>query len=117
MATIQNELAKERANNLRMKVGVEMKVPAPLISRLQGDTEDALREDAKALIESLGLNQQPQTDEKPQKPPARSQTTTVNPGGEPVKDSPEARIKARRTRTPAIFESSPVRFVNKSEEA
>lgn len=116
LADIQSELARERANNLRMKIGVELKLPAPLISRLQGDTEDALREDAKALIDALPqLNQQPPPEPQPQNNPARRQTTTVNPGGEPAKDSPEARIKARRDKTPAIFEGSEVRFVNKSD--
>lgn len=117
LADLKAQLAREAANNLRMKIGVELKVPAPLISRLQGDTEDALREDAQALIESLGLNQQPQTDEKPQQTPARrQQTTTTVPDGQPPQDSPEARRKARQERTPSIFEASPVRFVNKSQE-
>lgn len=112
LATIQSELARERITNMKMKIGVELKIPAPLISRLQGDTEDALRDDAKALIESLGLNQQPATEEKPQKTPARSQTTTAAPGGEPPADSPEARRKERHNKTPPIFEGGKVRFTN-----
>lgn len=116
LASIQSELARERANNLRMKVGVEMKVPAPLISRLQGDTEEALREDAQALIESLGLNQQPATDEKPQNPPARRQNTTPVPDGQPTPITPEARLKARQDKTPPIFEGTQVRFVNRSDK-
>lgn len=114
LATLNAQLASERITNLKMKIGVEMKVPAPLISRLQGDTEEALRDDAKALIESLGLNQQA-ADPQPQKTPARSQTTTTVPDGQPPQDSPEARRKARQNKTPAIFEGSNVRFVNKSE--
>lgn len=116
LATLNAQLASERITNLKMKIGVEMKVPAPLISRLQGDTEDALRDDAKALIESLGLNQQAAPDSQPQKTPARSQTTTTVPDGQPPQDSPEARRIARANRTPPIFQAGPVRFVNKSEE-
>lgn len=117
LAEMKAQLAQQAAANLRMKVGVEMKVPAPLISRLQGDTEDALKADAQALIESLGLNQQPQTDEKPQQqPPARRQTTTTVPDGQPPQDSPEARIKARREKTPPIFDGGKVTFLNKSEQ-
>lgn len=115
LATIQGELARERTTNLKMKIGVELKVPAPLISRLQGDTEEALREDAQALIESLGLNQQPAVDSKTQKTPARSQTTTTVPDGQPPADSPEARREARKNRTSPIFDGGGVRFVNKSE--
>lgn len=116
LATIQSELAKERMNNLKMKVGLELNVPKSLVYRLQGDTEEALLEDAKSLIAELKLNQQPQADEKTQKPPARSQTTTVSPDGNPLKDSPEARRKARAERVPPIFQAGPVRFVNKSDE-
>lgn len=36
---------------LKQRVGAELKVPAALIDRLQGDTEEAIRVDAKALAD------------------------------------------------------------------
>ena len=44
------ELSKERTNNLRMKVALEKKLPAKLIDRLQGATEEELAADADALL-------------------------------------------------------------------
>jgi len=43
---------------VRARIGAEMRLPAALIERLQGETEDALRKDAEALAAALPPQQQ-----------------------------------------------------------
>ena len=55
-AELQAErVAKEAAElkALRIKIGAELKLPPTLANRLQGATEDELRQDAQTLLEAL----------------------------------------------------------------
>lgn len=77
---LQADLATERLNGIRMRVGSELKLPPALVARLQGATEDEIRADATALAKELGLDKPAETTQQ-----ARSQnTTTAAPGGQPV---------------------------------
>lgn len=56
------ELAKERAANLRNSVALAEGVPAKWVSRLQGDTEEELVADAKAILADLSKPKKPEPD-------------------------------------------------------
>jgi hypothetical protein len=43
------------AENLKLRVALELGLPMPLVNRLQGDTEDDIRADAAELTELMGL--------------------------------------------------------------
>lgn len=77
--SLRERLHKAEAELMRRDVGADVGVPAALVSRLSGDTVEAMTADAKALMESLGL--QPtatppglprETAPQPPTPPARS---------------------------------------------
>jgi hypothetical protein len=50
-AQAATDLATAQAENLRLKIAMESKLPAALIDRLKGNTEDELRADAASLLE------------------------------------------------------------------
>lgn len=47
----ENELKAERLNNTKMQVALQKGLPAELIGRLQGDSEEALAKDADILLQ------------------------------------------------------------------
>ena len=63
----ESELAAERLNNLKARIGSELGLPAALATRLQGATEEELRADAKALRGTLPKPQAPDLDGERQK--------------------------------------------------
>lgn len=113
----KSALEQERINNLRIRVGVEFKLPTKLIERLQGATEDDIRADAQSLVDELGLNKPaPETPATPPTPAsavpqARRQTTAVAPGGQPATESDDDRRNRLYKRGPI---HSPA-FKSKSE--
>ena len=52
-ATARTEADKANSDVLRYRVALETGVPAKHIGRLQGDTEEALREDAAAFVADI----------------------------------------------------------------
>lgn len=52
---LRERLHKAEAELMRREVGANVGVPAALVSRLSGDTAEAMTADAKALMEELGL--------------------------------------------------------------
>ena len=48
-AQLKADLEKEARQNLALRVAIDTELPAELIDRLKGDSEDELREDAKQL--------------------------------------------------------------------
>lgn len=98
LAELKAALETERINNMRVRIGSEFKLPAKLQARLQGNTEDEIRADAKSLAEELGLDkppaETPKADAKPNTAPelpARSQTTAIAPDGQPLGETDEQR--------------------------
>lgn len=98
LAELKAALETERINNMRVRIGSEFKLPAKLQARLQGNTEDEIRADAKSLAEELGLDkppaETPKADAKPTTAPelpARSQTTAIAPDGQPLGETDEQR--------------------------
>ena len=74
-ATARTEAEKAASDVLRYRVALETGVPAKHIGRLQGDTEEALREDAAAFVADIvpgkttpkpDLSQGPQGGDAPQ---------------------------------------------------
>lgn len=49
----EKELQTERLNNLRQRVAMEKKIPAPLVDRLQGATAEELAADADRILEAI----------------------------------------------------------------
>lgn len=47
------DLAAERLNNARLRVAAQKGIPADLVGRLQGDTEEAIAQDADKLLAFL----------------------------------------------------------------
>ena len=96
------ELEQERISNLRTKIALELGVPPVLAARLQGATEDEIRNDAAQL---LPLIQQPQSNT--QQPPARSQTTSAVPDGQPTRETDQqrrARLNPKFRQPPGVFD-------------
>lgn len=76
LKTIEDDLAKERAQNLRLNVATSKGLPAELVGRLQGSTREELEADAETL---LGLVRKagpgiPPPGGAPQKPDIKSMT-------------------------------------------
>lgn len=94
LAQREADLATERLNGIRTRVGVEFKLPAALVARLHGATEDEIRDDASALAKELGLDKTATPEQPAPATPARSQqTTTAVPGGQPVGETNSDRQK------------------------
>lgn len=95
------QLEAERVNNLRARIALEMRLPPALAARLQGATEDEIRNDAQQLA---ALIQQPQQEQQT----ARSQTTSAVPDGSPTRetdDQKRANLGLKRNFTPpSIFD-------------
>ncbi len=90
----EQDLTTERFDRIKERIGNELKLPAKLVVRLQGATEDELRADATELAKELGLDKSsPAPEQTPATEPAKTevtqsargqQTTTAVPGGQPV---------------------------------
>lgn len=50
LATIETDLANERATNLRLSVAAAKGLPAELVDRLRGETKESLEQDADSLL-------------------------------------------------------------------
>lgn len=53
--SLRERLHKAEAELMRRDVAADVGIPAALVSRLSGDTAEAMAADAKALMEALGL--------------------------------------------------------------
>jgi len=58
-ALLEAELTSERVANLRTRIAAESGLPANLASRLTGSDEEAMRADAKALLEAIAAERKP----------------------------------------------------------
>lgn len=58
----QAELDRIRSQSLRQQVALSKGVPAELVDRLRGDTEDELNADAEALLALIGAPRSPKPD-------------------------------------------------------
>jgi hypothetical protein len=99
LAEFEATLKAQTAQTLRAQIALEYKLSPGIAKRLVGDTEDALRKDAEALMAELGLNKSqaetpatPPDSKAPAQPaqPARSQTAIV-PDGQAVGETDEDR--------------------------
>lgn len=73
VAEYEDRIKTAERQNLQRKIGAELGLPEVLALRLQGDDEDAMKEDAKAILATL-----------PKKPSAPNLSAT-NPGnGQPL---------------------------------
>lgn len=99
LSEFEATLKAQTAQTLRAQIALEYKLSPGIAKRLVGDTEDALRKDAAALIAELGLDKsQAETPASPPDsnapgqpaPPARSQTAIV-PDGQAVGETDEDR--------------------------
>lgn len=68
----QNDLKKERATNLRLKVAASKGLPAEMVDRLRGETEAELNTDADSLLALM----------KPTEP--RKGVPPIGSGGKPI---------------------------------
>lgn len=84
LSDMQKRLQEKEANELRLKVALEMGLPAALADRLKGDNEEALRKDGETLKALIPAQQ----------PPKPGQSTTPVPGGTPVGET-DAQKRAR----------------------
>lgn len=100
---LNTQLKQQQIAMLRTNIGTEYGLPAALISRLAGETEDDIRADAEALKSALGVTNSPAETETPA--PARSQTkTNVAPDGHPVGETDAQ----KRQRLRGVGYSSPL---------
>jgi alanyl-tRNA synthetase len=53
LAEVQAKATQAERQNLQRKIGAELGLPDVLALRLQGDDEDAMREDAKAILATM----------------------------------------------------------------
>lgn len=99
LSEFEATLQAQTAQTLRAQIALEYKLSPGIAKRLVGDTEDALRKDAAALIAELGLDKSqaetpasPPDSNAPGQPatPARSQTAIV-PDGQAVGETDEDR--------------------------
>lgn len=99
LAEVETTLKAQAAQTMRAQIALEYKLSPGIAKRLVGDTEEALRKDAEALIAELGLDkQQAETPASPSdkapaqaaQQPARSQTAIV-PDGQAVGETDEDR--------------------------
>lgn len=87
-ASLQDELAAERRNQLKQRIAKEVGLPEALALRIQGDDEEALMQDAKAL--AAALPKEPEAKQDPTKPKPRVLPT--NPTGyQPMGETDEQR--------------------------
>lgn len=91
-ARLAAELAKRDAEQLRVRIASEVGIPLSWASRLKGETEEELKQDALSL----------KADIPPVKSSAGSTTTPV-PGGQPVKETDEQRRQRLRGGGSNIF--------------
>lgn len=82
-------VAEKDAENLRLRVALETKLPAELIDRLRGDTEDAIREDAAKLLELVKPGSAPSFDGGARKPTDDGKTWTRDEVRALVRSDPE----------------------------
>lgn len=119
MAELKAKLEAQTLDTLRVRIGAEYKLPAALVARLQGATEDAIRADAQSLVEELGLDKQPPADSTPNDPadnapPARGQNTAAVPDGQPAGlTDAERRAKRRRMDSPLFSTEGGVTVTSK----
>lgn len=73
--------AELRRENLQLRVAHKLKLPIALATRLQGDDEAAMVEDASALLAELGV-----TDEEDAKPPVRQPRPKLAGGSRPSQE-------------------------------
>lgn len=101
LAEFEARFKQQEVRYIRAEVAASFGLPKALADRLVGDTEDALRKDAEALIAALGLDKSQvdapaatpdsKTPAQPaQQQPARSQTAIV-PDGQAVGETDEDR--------------------------
>lgn len=77
---MKQQAAAARRDAVRAQIGAEFKMPPALLSRLQGEDEEAIRADAQALmtaIQAVAGSAQP----APKAAPAPLPTSTGNPAG------------------------------------
>lgn len=102
------QLETERVNNRKAQIALEFQLPPALAVRLQGATDEEIRNDAQALA-ALIQPKAPAEGEK-QQPPARSQTTSPVPDGQRPSETDEQRRQRlhRHFQSPAIFDSADI---------
>ena len=76
------QIESQRLETMRVRVGAELGLPGPLVDRLRGDDEDAIREDAQALLDALPKPAAPSAERN-----ADNRRPTPNPTGEPNEKS------------------------------
>ena len=76
---LQTDMAQQRLEAMRLRVGNELGLPNELVARLNGATEEEIRADAEVLAQIL-----------PQQP-RRQSTTSAVPGGQPAGETDEQR--------------------------
>lgn len=76
LAKLNDDLKAERVTNLRQKVAAAVKLPAELVDRLRGETEEELTADAETLLKAI--------------PQSVRSATALAPGGafRPSQDAP-----------------------------
>lgn len=89
LAELEVQARDAELKALRVSIAAELGLPAKWADRLKGDTEEALRQDAAELKESL-----PSQPQQPPAPGARTPTTTTVPGGKPAGET-DAQRRAR----------------------
>lgn len=115
LAQMKAQLESERVERLRLTVATAYAARLPKVgdldpvrefaSRLRGSSEDELKADAEQLISLIApVTPQESAPSQGQQNPARRQTTTAVPGGQPVGNkTDEDRRMERRNRTSPIF--------------
>lgn len=97
LQTLQQQMQDMQSNMLRTQIAAEFKLPAELAKRLQGSSEDELREDAQALSQLIQVQQateQPpaQQPQQQQQPRWQNNITPAAPGGKPVSETDAQRF-------------------------
>jgi predicted RNase H-like HicB family nuclease len=85
IADLESKWKASERRALIAEIAAEFGLPKALAARLQGETEEELREDAEALKAFVPKDEAPKDEKPPQTPPrGRQQQTTPVPGGPPA---------------------------------
>ena len=99
------DLQAQQLNMLKLTIAAQFKLPPELATRLQGDDEDALRADAETLAKLIP-GEPPAAN---QDTPARSQTTSAVPDGQPTTETRDQKLERLN---PRINKDTPFSNVN-----
>lgn len=112
LEAMRAQIAQRDLDVLKMRIASEYSLPPALAARLQGKTEDELKQDAEALKSLIPAKAEAAPEAPAPTQPKQPMTTTPLPGGQPS-TSQEGEWRARRTsyESPIFRKANEVRIV------